>query len=120
MKASFDESNYTGPALAIVKAWKKYGLILADQGPAIFISGMSNPLWANTIQTLNNKFPIFGDSLEAVQSPYPIVRGYAANATCNGKTSNDVNPGPGDIVSASSSIWIVFSLFLALGFFIMK
>lgn len=38
LKASFDETGITGPALVVIKAMKKYGLILADNGSNWFIS----------------------------------------------------------------------------------
>ena len=46
LKASFDESPYRGPALAIVRALKRYGLMFADQGSAMYVSGTSDPRWA--------------------------------------------------------------------------
>ena len=43
LKASFDESPYRGPALAIVRALKRYGLMFADQGSSMFITGTTDP-----------------------------------------------------------------------------
>ena len=43
LKASFDESPYRGPALAIVRALKRYGLMFADQGSAMYVSGPAIP-----------------------------------------------------------------------------
>ena len=42
LKASFDETPYSGPALAIVRALKRYGLMFADQGSAMFITGTTD------------------------------------------------------------------------------
>ena len=46
--ASFSEAPYRGPALAIVRALKRYGMIFADQGSAIYLSGTSDARWEPT------------------------------------------------------------------------
>ncbi len=46
LKSSFDTSAYAGPTLVILKAMKKYGIILADNGSNWYISGESNEGWA--------------------------------------------------------------------------
>ncbi len=43
LKASFDTSGFTGSALVILTALKKYGMIVADNGSNWFISGASDP-----------------------------------------------------------------------------
>lgn len=45
LKASFDLSGFSGPTLVILKAMKKYGLILADNGSNWYISGESHEGW---------------------------------------------------------------------------
>ena len=45
LKASFDESSITGPGLVIVKAMKKYGIILADNSSDWYISGETSDAW---------------------------------------------------------------------------
>jgi hypothetical protein len=52
LKASFDTSALSGPALVIVKAMKKYGIILADNGSNWYLSGESNEGWANYMDGL--------------------------------------------------------------------
>ena len=64
LKASFDESPYHGPALAIVRALKRYGLMFADQGSAMYVSGTSDPRWAPVIDELQNRHPIDGGAFE--------------------------------------------------------
>ncbi len=66
LKASFDEAPYRGPALAIVRALKRYGLMFADQGSAMFVSGTSDPRWAPVIDELQNRHPIDGGDFEVV------------------------------------------------------
>jgi len=42
LEASYDLSGFTGPSLAVMKALKKYGMIVADNGSNWFISGASH------------------------------------------------------------------------------
>jgi hypothetical protein len=69
LKASFDESPYRGPALAIVRALKRYGLIFADQGSSMFITGTTDRRWTQTIEDINQGHPIPGDAFEVVAGP---------------------------------------------------
>jgi hypothetical protein len=71
LKASFDESPYRGPALAIVHALKRYGLMFADQGSAMFITGTTDRRWTQTIEDINQGHPIPGDAFEVVAGPAP-------------------------------------------------
>ncbi len=45
LKASYDLSGFTGDALVILKALKKYGMIVADNGSDWFITGETNAKW---------------------------------------------------------------------------
>ena len=51
LKASFSETPYQGnvAALAIVRALKKYGLIFADQGSSMYVSGTTNSNWQSVL-----------------------------------------------------------------------
>ncbi|HEY7371591.1 MAG TPA: hypothetical protein VIF57_05380 [Polyangia bacterium] len=69
LKAAFDESPYSGPALAIVRALKRYGLIFADQGSSMFITGTTDRRWTQTIEDINQRHPIAGDAFEVVAGP---------------------------------------------------
>jgi hypothetical protein len=69
LKASFDESPYRGPALAIVRALKRYGLMFADQGSAMFITGTTDRRWTQTIEDIHQRHPIPGDAFEVVAGP---------------------------------------------------
>jgi hypothetical protein len=69
LKASFDETPYRGPALAIVRALKRYGLIFADQGSSMFITGTTDRRWTRTIEDINQRHPIPGDAFEVVAGP---------------------------------------------------
>ncbi|HUI76151.1 MAG TPA: IPT/TIG domain-containing protein [Candidatus Acidoferrum sp.] len=47
LKASFDISGYSAANQVILKAMKKYGLILADNGSSMYISGAPDDRWNN-------------------------------------------------------------------------
>jgi len=47
LKASFDISGFSETNQIILRALKKYGLILADAGSSMFISGAPNDSWDN-------------------------------------------------------------------------
>jgi hypothetical protein len=48
LQASFDISSYSAQNQVILTALKKYGMILADNGSAIYISGAPDPRWNNS------------------------------------------------------------------------
>jgi hypothetical protein len=45
LRADFDVSSYSKPNQVIMKCLKKYGMFLADNGSAMFISGVSDKRW---------------------------------------------------------------------------
>jgi hypothetical protein len=73
LRASFPEAPYHGPALAIIRALKRYGMIFADQGSAVYLSGTSDPRWDPVISAINSAHPIRGEDFEVVRLP-PISR----------------------------------------------
>jgi hypothetical protein len=52
LKASFPLDAYSGDALVILTALKRYGLILADQGSAWYVTGTANPGWSDALDQL--------------------------------------------------------------------
>ena len=66
LKASVDISGYPADDQVILTAMKKYGLILADNGSAIFISGAPDHRWNNT--DLNLLKQITASNFEVVQT----------------------------------------------------
>ena len=48
LKSTFDISSYSAANQVILKALKQYGMILADNGSSIFISGAPDDRWDNT------------------------------------------------------------------------
>src|SRR5436305_1647085 len=45
LKASYDDSKFTGNAKVISTAMKRYGIIMADNGSNWFVSGENNTKW---------------------------------------------------------------------------
>ena len=69
LRASFPEGPYRGPALAIIRALKRYGMIFADQGSAVYLSGTSDARWEPVISAINSAHPIRGEDFEVVRMP---------------------------------------------------
>jgi hypothetical protein len=67
LKASFSLAPYTGNALVILTAMKRYGLILADQGSAWYITGTSDPGWSDALDQLR-QHRVTGNDFEVLQS----------------------------------------------------
>jgi hypothetical protein len=66
LKASVDISGFSAPLKKIFTAMKKYGLILADNGSDLYISGTMDARWNNSV--LNPAFAqLDGDDFEVVQ-----------------------------------------------------
>ena len=64
LRASFDMSGYSATNQVILRALKKHGMVLADNGSAWFMSGVPDPAWNNT--DLNALRAIPGSAFEAV------------------------------------------------------
>jgi hypothetical protein len=65
LKSSFDISSFPPHAQVILRALKRYGMILADNGSDWFISGAPDPRWDdNQLNTLKN---LRGQDFEVVQ-----------------------------------------------------
>jgi hypothetical protein len=65
LKADFDLSSFSHEVQVILRALKRYGMILADNGSSWFISGAPNPNWNDN--TLVNEFRLVtGADFEAV------------------------------------------------------
>ena len=47
LKASFDVSGYSPSNQVILRALKKYGMFVADNGPSWFLSGAPDPRWSD-------------------------------------------------------------------------
>ncbi len=66
LKASFDISPYPADVQVILRAMKKYGIMLADNGSAWYISGQPDERWNNDhLHTLGQ---LLGSNFEAVDA----------------------------------------------------
>jgi hypothetical protein len=72
LKASFDLTPFHGQALVILKALKRYGMIVADNGSPWYITGAPDRRWND--DNLHTLGQVPGSAFEAVQSG-PLVRG---------------------------------------------
>jgi hypothetical protein len=70
LKAGFDLSPYHGQALVILRALKRYGLIVADNGSSWYITGAPDPRWSDV--DLDQLKTVPGSAFEAV-STGPIL-----------------------------------------------
>ena len=70
---SFPARRYTGAARAIVVAMKRYGLVLADQGSAMYVTGTADPRWADALDQFRAR-PLDGRLLQVVKPWRRVVR----------------------------------------------
>lgn len=127
LKASFDLSSFPADDQVILTALKKYGMILADNGSAIFISGTPDNSWNNT--NLNLLKTITAANFEVVNlgtvytdanvptGAVPTIASFTANPTSisagqmvtlswseNGATYNIISPTVGPIRGTSGNM----------------
>ena len=68
LRASFDVSTFSPAAQVVLKALKKYGMFVADNGSDWFISGSSEDKWAPVMDSLNADFrKVHGSDFEVVK-----------------------------------------------------
>lgn len=70
MKAGYDTSGFTGQSAAIVAAFKRYGMIVADNGSNWYFQGDSNRRWNDS--NLNQLKRIPGSAFEVIRSEAPV------------------------------------------------
>ncbi len=88
LKANFDISGYSPEIQVILRALKKYGLILADNGSSYYMSGAPDERWDNNM--LRELLQITGSNLEAVD-----VSGLMISAN-SGQSKDPSTVGGGD------------------------
>jgi hypothetical protein len=65
LKASYDVSHFSASLQVILNAMKKYGMIMADNGSAMYISGAPDDRWSN--DDLHNLGQVTASAFEVVQ-----------------------------------------------------
>ena len=126
LKASFDISGFPADDQVILAALKKYGMILADNGSALYITGASDSRWGSDLDSLKT---VPSSAFEVVQmnpvytnSNYPTgsaptISSFTASpthvssggsVTLSWSTSNDsyliVSPGAGAVRDTSVTV----------------
>lgn len=82
LKASFDISGFSATNQIILRALKKYGMMIADNGSAWFLSGAPDPNWNNT--DLHTLTTITGSAFEVVDVSPLMVDPNSGQALQNG------------------------------------
>lgn len=82
LKASFDISGFSTTNQIILRALKKYGMMIADNGSAWFLSGAPDPNWNNT--DLHTLTTITGSAFEVVDVSPLMVDPNSGQALQNG------------------------------------
>jgi hypothetical protein len=73
LKASFNLAGYHGQALVVLRALKRYGLVVADNGSSWYVTGAPDPRWHD--EDLNQLKTVPGSAFEAVRSGPILHRG---------------------------------------------
>ncbi len=84
LKASFNISSYPSDVQVILRAMKKYGIILADNGSAWYISGKPDPRWND--DNLHRLSQLLGSNFEAVDATVLRIDPNSGAARQNGVT----------------------------------
>lgn len=82
LSATFPETGYSATALVLIRALKRYGLMLADQGTEWYVSGSSHPSLAALIEEIHDTRPIPSAAFEVVDTG-PLTCGYTPPGGCN-------------------------------------
>ncbi len=90
LRASFDLSGFSADAQVILRALQKYGMFVADNGSAWYISGAPDPRWNNSnLSTLRN---VLGSDFGAVDdSMFMVIADSAQAASCDLSDDSAVN-----------------------------
>jgi hypothetical protein len=90
LKASFDISTFPADVQVILKALKKYGLILADNGSSWYLTGAPDPRWNN--DNLAKLKLVKGSDLEAVDATvYMMNANSGQSRACDANTDGVVD-----------------------------
>ena len=100
LKASFNITTFSPEVQVILRALKTYGMILADNGSAWYISGAPDPRWDN--DTLVSELSqVKGSDFEAVDVSSLMVSADSGQALQNGADGGAGDPGTHDTGGSS-------------------
>jgi hypothetical protein len=96
LKASFDVSGFSAANQVILNAFKKYGMIMADNGSSMYISGAPDDRWDNS--DLHNLGQVQASNFEVLQmtpvyTQSNVPSGAAPQITSFTASSNSVASG---------------------------
>jgi hypothetical protein len=91
LRAGFDISSYPADVQVILRAMKKYGIMLADNGSAWYITGKPDPRWND--DNLHMLGQLLGANFEAVDATVLRIDPNSGAALQNGVTVT-VGPSP--------------------------
>ena len=102
LKSSFDISGFSAANQVILRALQKYGLILADNGSAVYISGAPDPRWNNSDlhalgQITASDFEVV--QMSAIYTPANVPTG--APPAITSFTANPATVSAGQLVTLS-------------------
>ncbi len=89
LRADFDISNFSATNKIILRALKKYGMMVADNGSAWYISGAPDPRWDD--DDLHNLTEIIGADFEAVDVSALMVNANSGRAASCALTAADAS-----------------------------
>jgi hypothetical protein len=95
LRASFDISGFSAANQVILRALKKYGMMLADNGSAWYISGAPDDRWNNT--DLHNLGVIQGSDFEAVDVSGLMIDPNSGQARQSTTVSVTVSPSSASV-----------------------
>jgi uncharacterized repeat protein (TIGR01451 family) len=96
LKASFDVSGYSAATQVILRAFKKYGLVLADAGSNWYFQGVSDANWPDAV--FSELGGIAGSNFEVVDTSVMQVNPDSAQSVVPGldlAVSQTASPNPG-------------------------
>jgi hypothetical protein len=96
LKASYDISGFSPALQVILTAFKKYGIIMADNGSSMYISGAPDDRWDNN--DLHNLGQVTASDFEVVEmnpiyNASNVPQGAAPSISSFTASSNNVSPG---------------------------
>jgi hypothetical protein len=103
LKADFDISRFDARTQVVLRAFKKYGLVLADAGSDWFFQGVSDTRWPDGV--LDELKSISGGSFEAVDTAVLLIDANSAEARVP-PTSPPPPPPPPPVTGANyQALW---------------
>lgn len=91
LKANFNISGFSPIVQNILKAMQKYGIILADNGSAWYISGVPDERWNNDI--LHELDTVYGSDFEAVNVSTLMLNPDSGATTVTPSAASGYQPG---------------------------